>query len=84
MLRPHECVVPFESTGLPPEQQQCERYVWIRQGAKSGRPRFAPLNTPRRDTAIAYAREVVGSDSHAHMGDPGSVPAAAGPRSAPQ
>jgi integrase len=70
MLRPHECVVPFESTGLPPEQQQCERYVWIRQGAKSGRPRFVPLNTPRREAAIAYAQEVAAWDTHAHMGDP--------------
>jgi len=70
MLRPHECVVPFESTGLPPEQHQCERYVWIRQGAKSGRPRFVALNTQRREAAIAYAREVARRDTHAHMGDP--------------
>jgi hypothetical protein len=51
MLRPHECVVSSEFTGMPPEQPQCERYVWIRQGAKSGRPRFVPLNTPRHEAA---------------------------------
>ncbi len=71
MLRPHECVVPFESTGLPPEQQQCEQYVWIRQGAKSGRQRFLPLNNPRRQAAIAYAKQVAAWDPHAHLGQPG-------------
>lgn len=45
MLRPQQCVVPFEATGLPLNQQQCERYVWIPQGAKGGRQHFVPLNT---------------------------------------
>lgn len=71
MLRPHECVVPFEATGLPPEQQQCDRYVWIRQGAKSGRQRFVPLNNPRRQAAISYAQQVAAWDPHAHLGRPG-------------
>jgi integrase len=71
MLRPHECVVPFEATGLPPEQQQCEQYVWIRQGAKSGRQRYLPLNGPRRRAAIAYAKQVAAGDAHAHLGRPG-------------
>lgn len=70
MLRPYECVVPFESTGLPPERQQSEHYVWIRQGAKSGRPRFIALNTPRREAAIAYAKEVASRDPHAYLGNP--------------
>jgi integrase len=71
MLRPHECVVPFEATGLSPEQQQCERYVWIRQGAKGGRQRFVPLNNPRREAAISYAQQVAAWDAHAHLGRPG-------------
>lgn len=71
MLRPHECVVAFEATGLPPEQQQCERYVWIRQGAKGGRQRFVPLNNPRREQAISYAQQVAAWDAHAHLGRPG-------------
>lgn len=71
MLRPHECVVPFEATGLPPEQQQCGRYVWIRQGAKGGRQRFVPLDNPRRQAAISYAQQVAAWDPHAHLGHPG-------------
>jgi len=71
MLRPHECVVRFEATGLPQEQQQGERYVWIRQGAKSGRQRFVPLNNARREAAIKYAQQVAAWDAHAHLGRPG-------------
>ena len=69
MLRPHACVVPFESTGLPEEQRQGDLYVWIRQGAKNGRQRFVPLNTPERMTALAQAQRVV-SGYDAHLGDP--------------
>ena len=69
MLRPNVCIVPFASTGLPESEMQADRYVWIRQGAKNGRQRFVPLNTPQRVAAIEYAQSVViGSD--AHMGDP--------------
>lgn len=69
MLRPNACIVPFESTGLDESEKQADRYIWIRQGAKNGRQRFVPLNTPQRVAAIAYAQSVaVGPD--AHMGDP--------------
>lgn len=69
MLRPNECIVPFESTGLAESEKQANRYVWIRQGAKNGRQRFVPLSTPQRVAAIEYAQSVVvGLD--AHMGDP--------------
>ena len=64
-----ESVVPFESTGLPEEQRQGDLYVWIRQGAKNGRQRFVPLNTPERMTALAQAQRVV-SGYDAHLGDP--------------
>ncbi|HNK53797.1 MAG TPA: integrase domain-containing protein, partial [Ottowia sp.] len=40
MFRPNECVVNFADTGLPLAEKQGEEYVWIRQGAKGGRPRF--------------------------------------------
>ena len=69
MLRPNGCIVPFESTGLPENEQQADRYVWIRQGAKNGRQRFVPLNTPQRVAAIEYAQTVaVGPE--AHLGNP--------------
>jgi integrase len=69
MLRPNGCIVPFESTGLPEDEQQADRYVWIRQGAKNGRQRFVPLNTPQRVAAIEYAQTVaVGPE--AHLGNP--------------
>ena len=44
MLRPNACIVPFESTGLAENEKQADEYVWIRQGAKSGRQRFVPLD----------------------------------------
>src|SRR6185369_11768415 len=71
MLRPHACIVPFESTGLPESENQADRYVWIRQGAKNGRQRFVPLNTPQRVAAIEYAQSVA-AGPEAHMGDPNS------------
>ena len=69
MLRPNACVVPFESTGLAEEERQCDWYVWIRQGAKSGRQRWVPLNTPQREAAIARA-QAVAIEPDAHLGDP--------------
>lgn len=69
MLRPHACVVPFESTGLPEEERQGDLYVWIRQGAKNGRQRFVPLDTVARRTALAQAQRVV-SGHDAHLGNP--------------
>lgn len=70
MLRPHACIVPFESTGLAEDERQSDQYVWIRQGAKNGRPRFVPLNTPQRESALVHA-QAVAKESSAHLGDPG-------------
>lgn len=69
MLRPNACIVPFESTGLPESEKQANQYVWVRQGAKNGRERFVPLNTPQRVAAIEYAQSVA-AGPEAHMGDP--------------
>jgi integrase len=69
MLRPNACIVPFESTGLAEEERQADQYVWIRQGAKNGRQRFVPLNTPRRVAAIEHA-QTVASGPDAHLGNP--------------
>ena len=63
------CIVPFESTGLPENEKQADEYVWIRQGAKSGRQRFVPLNTSARIAAIEYA-QTVAMEPEAHLGDP--------------
>lgn len=70
MFRPNECVVNFADTGLPLAEKQGEDDVWIRQGAKGGRPRFVPMNTPRRRQAVASAQRIAFWDSHAHTGDP--------------
>lgn len=69
MLRPNACIVPFESTGLPESEMQADRYVWVRQGAKNGRQRFVPVNTPQRVAAIEHAQSVA-AGPEAHMGDP--------------
>lgn len=69
MLRPNSCVVPFEATGLPECEKQADNYVWIRQGAKNGRQRFVPLDTPQRVAALAHAQAVV-LEPEGHMGDP--------------
>lgn len=69
MFRPHQCVVPFEATGLPSEQRQAERYVRIQEGAKGGRLRFVPLDSPERIAAVEFVQSIAeGKD--AHMGDP--------------
>jgi integrase len=69
MLRPNACIVPFEATGLPAAEKQADQYVWIRQGAKNGRQRFVPLNTPQRIASIELA-QAVAARPDAHMGDP--------------
>ena len=69
MLRPCACIVRFDATGLPTEEKQADRYVWVRQGAKNGRERFVPLSTPQRIAAIEFA-QLVAAGPEAHMGDP--------------
>ena len=69
MLRPNACIVPFEVTGLPEEEKQADRYVWVKQGAKNGRERFVPLSTTQRIAAIEFA-QVVAAEPEAHLGDP--------------
>lgn len=66
-FRPFAHVVPFAETGLPAEQQQADRYVWVK--GKGGRVRWIPLATPLRHAALEYAQQVVGSRD-AHLGAP--------------
>ncbi|UCV17717.1 integrase domain-containing protein [Ferribacterium limneticum] len=69
MLRPHLSTVPFETTGLPPEEREADHYLRIKAGAKGGRLRFVPLDTEQRIAALKFAQAVVqGVDSH--LGDP--------------
>lgn len=69
MWRPHRNVVAFGFTGLPPEQQEAAHYIRVKEGAKGGRERFLPIDTPARAAAVSHAQQVaVGRD--AHMGDP--------------
>lgn len=73
-FRPNECLVNFADTGLPLAEKQGEEYVWVRQGAKGGRPPSlsmkVPMNSPRRRQAITSAQQVADWDHHAHTGDP--------------
>lgn len=69
MLRPHVCIVPFESTGVPLQKRAADFYVSIKSGAKGGRERFVPLDTAERVSAIEYAKTVVGNRD-GHMGHP--------------
>ncbi len=69
MFRPHVCVLPFESTGLPLNKKKADVYVRIKAGSKGGRERFIALDTKERLTAVENARTVV-STIDGHMGDP--------------
>jgi len=69
MLRPYQCKVPFEATGLAPKERQADHYVRIKEGAKGGRPRFVPLDSDQRIASLELAQAVVQGDG-AHLGDP--------------
>jgi len=66
-FRPFLHVMPFNETGLPENQQQADRYAWVK--GKGGRVRWIPLDDPLQLAALEFAQGVVdGRD--AHMGDP--------------
>lgn len=69
MFRPHQCIVPFEATGLPLHKRKADRYARIKSGSKGGRERFVALDTPQCLAAIAYA-QTVAATVDAHMGHP--------------
>lgn len=69
MFRPHRCVVPFETTDLPPERREADLYVRIKEGAKGGRLRYVPLDTQQRIAALEFAQAVAQGED-AHLGDP--------------
>jgi site-specific recombinase XerC len=66
-FRAFEHVLPFSETGLPVDQQQADRYAWVK--GKGGRVRWIALDSPARLAAVAHAQGVV-SSRDAHMGDP--------------
>jgi site-specific recombinase XerC len=66
-FRPFEHVQPFDETGLPADQQQADRYAWVK--GKGGRVRWIALDSPVRLAAVAHAQRLV-SGRDAHMGDP--------------
>lgn len=67
LFRPFASVVPFETTGLTPEEKSADRYVKIK--GKGGRIRFIPLDSLARRQAVEFAQGLVGSVD-AHMGNP--------------
>lgn len=60
-------VMPFSETGLPENQQQANRYAWVK--GKSGQVRWIPLEDPLQLAALEFAQGVVDSRD-AYMGDP--------------
>ena len=67
LFRPFESVVGFADTGLPPQEESADRYVWIK--GKGGRQRYVPLDSSARVAAVEFAQSVATSRD-AHMGDP--------------
>ena len=65
--RPFAHVHPFAQTGLPAEQQQADRYLWVK--GKGGRVRWVALTTQAHAAAIDQAQQVV-EDPDAHLGAP--------------
>ncbi len=66
-VRPFEHVQPFERTGLAPEQQESENYLWVK--GKGGRVRWIPITSPEQQAALTFARTVVHSRA-SPMGNP--------------
>ena len=66
-FRPFQHVMPFSETGLPEDQQQADRYAWVK--GKGGRVRWIPMSSPEQLAAVEFAQGVVDSRD-AHMGDP--------------
>ncbi len=69
MIRPHRCVVPFEATGLSPDERRADHYLRIKEGSKGGRLRFVALDSAAGMAALDYARAVAEGED-AHLGDP--------------
>lgn len=69
MFRPHQCVVPFEATSLPPQKRKADWYARIKNGSKGGRERFVALDTPERVAAVEHAKSVAATHD-AHLGHP--------------
>lgn len=66
-FRPFQHVMPFSETGLAEDQQQADRYAWVK--GKGGRVRWIPMSSPEQLAAVEFAQGVVDSRD-AHMGDP--------------
>lgn len=65
--RPFAHVHPFAETGLPADQKQADRYLWVK--GKGGRVRWVALATDGQWAAIEQARQTAGGQQ-AHMGAP--------------
>ena len=68
MFKPFARAEAFEATGLPDAERRADRYVRIKDGAKGGRARYLPLDTPERLAAMALA-ESVAATMDGHLGD---------------
>ena len=66
-FRPFTHVVPFEATGLSPDEKQADRYVKTK--GKGGRVRFVALDSPARIAAVEFALGIVRHQDD-HVSDP--------------
>ncbi|WP_157272276.1 integrase domain-containing protein [Azohydromonas aeria] len=69
MLRPRACTVPSEALGLSESERAADFYVRIKAGAKGGRMRLIPLDSPLRLSSMARAKAVA-EHADAHLGNP--------------
>jgi len=73
MLRPGEAIVPADQV---PDRERVEapapvtsHYLFISRGAKGGRPRYIPIDSPDKWRVAEALRTAVGESSR-HLGDP--------------
>jgi len=74
MLRPLQNVVPADSVPAGARSdthfERATQYLFLERGAKGGRPRWVPIDTPEKERVVALLR-LAASHPGAHLSDPG-------------
>ena len=74
MLRPLQNVVPAENVPIRARGdthfERATHYLMLERGAKGGRPRWVPIDTPEKERIVAMLRLAVNHPG-AHLSDPG-------------
>jgi integrase len=58
MLKPYACVVPRDALAAAVPEPRAEQYLRVKAGAKGGRERLIPIDSPERLAALQQARAV--------------------------